>query len=166
MWGSGKLRLATTARHHGEDVLVTHAGMTPGTWDRLGQPSDPHTTADLINEDVGADLSVVSRPGRLVTGPPRPDADTSWAEVNLENYATWLHRGSMPFSQLHGHASPFRWAQDAWWPEAPEGVRRATSVDQATRTSTMYVGQRFLHSVDWVLEEGPIEGSWPLITAG
>ncbi len=79
-------------------------------------------------------------------------------------YGPWLAAGDAPFPQIHGHASPWNWAEDAWWPTATPAIRAATSVDTAARRTTTRLGSKLATSVDWTLGNESSSQVWPLLT--
>jgi hypothetical protein len=165
------LAIALHCREHG-DVLVTHAGLTRGRWLALGAPATAAEAATLINLDVGRPVHTVITGGRLTgtdAGPDAAGADVAWAEVANELYQPWLAAGDLPFTQIHGHATPWNWPTGNWWPDTPADVREATTVDHAVRRTVTRLGRggqedRVAASVDWTLGNQPTTAGWPLLT--
>jgi hypothetical protein len=162
-----RLALAVSCRALG-DVLITHAGLTRGRWLHLGAPPDPYAAADLVNADVGAPIDQVILGGALTdvdAGPDGERADVTWAEVIDELYAPWLSAGDAPFTQIHGHASPWNWSTGSWWPAATPAVRAATTVDPTVRRTTAELaagdGGPLAVGVDWMLGDVPTASTWP-----
>lgn len=144
--------------------LITHAGLTREQWKRLGCPASARETADLLNRDCCNDLAAFAHPGRLVTGITTPSADCMWAEINHELLLPWVTSPDMPFTQIHGHGSPFRWPAETWWPDATESIRHRTVVRHDLRRTTTHLpdGSPYcLSSVDWVLEDAGANRTWP-----
>lgn len=148
-------------------VLVTHAGVTRFLWLSHGSP----TCFDLarrLNADVGEDPLLAFRAGRLVTGVTDLRASPVWAEVSREVYASWWNCPA-PFTQVHGHASPWHWVSGDWWPDTPANLRRSCVVDRKTRrTVTTLADDSKCKSgvavgIDWDLEGGPSPDIWPLL---
>ena len=165
-----QLAFAVRTRELG-DVLITHAGLTRGRWRRLGSPPDPFAAAASINDDVGRPIGEVIHGGALTgisAGPDAEAADVTWAEVITELYVPWLDAGDAPFSQVHGHAAPWNWTTDSWWPDATSAVRAATRVDRAVRRTTIRLGRGEgspqAVGVDWMLGDEPASATWPLLT--
>lgn len=163
MWRSKTMVLAA---HHG-DTLITHAGLTRDYWAELGSPSTAGDAAKLINQAAGSPIESFARPGRMVTQELTTNADTMWAEVNMELLLPWMQSSDMPFDQIHGHASPFHWPNEEYWEETPQVIRNATVADQAFRRSvtTTPNGKTFT-SVDWTLENTSPDHLWPLLRLG
>jgi hypothetical protein len=153
------------------EVLITHAGLSRGLWVALGRPASPRAAAAELNSDVGRPVASVIRGGVLSGADPGPEAatvDVAWTEVVTELYQPWLDAGDAPFSQIHGHASPWNWSTGSWWPAATADVRAATDVDHATRrTATLLVPSadrpRLAISVDWTLGDRPTTTTWPVL---
>jgi hypothetical protein len=170
-WTGGVLRLAValSTEAYG-NVLITHAGLSRGRWLRLGAPGDAFEAARLINLDVGSAVDEAVRGGALTgvdSGPNAERTDVTWAEVLTELYEPWLAAGDAPFIQIHGHAAPWNWARDGWWPEASPAIRRATEVDRRTRRTTTRLTSQVdgpvAVSVDWMLGDQPTTQTWPLL---
>lgn len=170
-WQSGSCRMAQglVTREFGA-VLLTHGGLTRMRWQAIGAHQDPRVAAEHLNRDVSRPPEEVFSAGLLVD----PDAgvgdpDVTWAEVGREFYEPWIFSGDMPFSQIHGHASPWNWQTNEWWPSVSEAVRSATQVQSAVRrTLTRASGHggaedRVLVSADWNLGEIPTDSHWPLL---
>ena len=170
-WDSREARLALAVRCDAYgDVLITHAGLTRGLWRRLGAVPDPAAVAALLNADVGKPVGEVIRGGALTglaAGPDAEQADVTWAEVIEELYGPWLAAGDAPFTQIHGHASPWNWTTGAWWPDATSAVRAATSIDEVSRRTTTRLrsgrASPVAVSTDWMLGDAPTAGTWPLL---
>lgn len=170
-WEEGRLHLAVAlgCREYG-DVLITHAGLTRGAWRRLGCPADPYTAAELIDAERGRPVETVARGGALTgvdSGPDAERADVIWAEVSTELYAPWIAAGDAPFSQIHGHASPWNWAIGNWWPDTPTAVRTVTTLEADLRRTTICLGPGepgpVAVGVDWMLGDEAVSGIWPLL---
>ena len=169
-WREEKAVLAVGLQSEsGEEFLVTHAGLTLGLWTELGSPKLAGAVR-LINREGEDHSERVFRAGSLVTGTPIASPGVMWSEVNRELYLPWLKRGLMPFNQLHGHASPWRWATGNWWPDTPPEVREACSPDVSTHTETTIVGElpngtpARMIGIDWGLEADVPEQIWSLLT--
>jgi len=153
------------------DILITHAGLTRGRWQAIGAPPTATAAADLLNRDVGQPVARVIRGGSLTGTNPGADAaaaDVTWAEVIDELYQPWLAAGDMPVNQIHGHAAPWNWSTQDWWPTTTPRLQAATTVDQANRRTTTVLArtgreERVAISVDWMLGEAPSSADWPLL---
>lgn len=149
-------------------LLLTHAGVSVGRWHSMGRPALPHLVRSL-NRQAGSRLMTTRRPGRLVTGVTDDAADEQWAEVNFELYTPWLeHRQSMPWVQVHGHASPWSWGLGDWWPDTPADIRKLTVLNPAARISFTTAPGRYFVSVNWELTErdGEADSAPLLISLG
>lgn len=149
-------------------ALITHAGLTRALWEDLGRPN-AQRAAQVLNTAVGRPPAEVFRAGRLVTGSVDPSADVTWAEVSTELYEPWLST-PMPFNQIHGHASPWNWSTNDWWPDTPAALRSATTRDPATHRTVTTLGSRpngtpaLAICVDWTLGDTPTPATWPLLS--
>lgn len=91
----------------------------------------------------------------------------TWAEVIEELYGPWLAAGDAAFTQIHGHASPWNWASDGWWPAATPAVRAATTVDRIRRRTVTRLGPEerspVAVSTDWMLGDQAATDTWPVL---
>lgn len=168
-WFEKWARLAVGIRSEtGEEILITHAGLTRGQWLSLQKPG-LEGVVNALNDRVGLDIGSVITVGSLVTGLTNTGADVSWAEVNYEVYLPWIAHGDLPFHLVHGHASPYSWQAGDWWPDTPIEVRLRTIVDISFRRTTTFLnsevnpGPRKAISVDWALGDRESEDVWPLL---
>jgi hypothetical protein len=88
-WWTDRLRVAAAVRTaHGEEFLITHAGLTVDAWREVGGPVTAGTAADLLN----------TRPEDLLWHQRGP----LWAEAGPQVYQSWLRSVEpMPFGQIH-----------------------------------------------------------------
>lgn len=107
-------------------VLVTHAGLTRQKWEEIGRPGDPAAAAVALNAELDADPARAFAPGEMMGVKPRLPVGVAWASPR-ELLASW-DMEELPFSQVHGHATPRRWASDTWAPGLP---RRTTARAEA-----------------------------------
>ncbi len=142
-WRAGVLQVAAAVRDsEGNDLLVTHAGLTVPAWRELGAPVTATTAADLLN----------LRPEPLIwdgfhTG---TYSGPLWAEAGSELYEPWMEHhaggGVVPFGQVHGHSSVVGFSHDMW--HCSGRVRQRTSVDRDARHTRVRIGGRTFTGVD------------------
>ena len=168
-WRSGRCRMAHglfTAEYG--PTLLTHGGLTRMRWRAIGSHQDPRTTAACLNEDVSRPPADVFLAGSLA----RKDGsignpDVTWAEVGSELYGPWIDANDSPFTQIHGHASPWNWQTNSWWPSMSDKVISATKVQHVNRRTETRVPtpgeERVFVSTDWNLGEIPLDATWPLL---
>jgi hypothetical protein len=134
-WLRDWLRVAAAVRTaHGEEFLITHAGLTVDAWRELGEPVTAGTAADLLN----------TRPDELVWHERGP----LWAEAG-QVYQSWLHGGvePMPFGQIHGHSTIVDFDSRRWL--CSERIRHRSTVDWTARhTFTRVPGMARFIGVD------------------
>jgi len=144
-WGEDRMRVAAAVRtDDGDDVLVTHAGLTVDAWRALGEPMTATTAAFLLNE----------RPEPLIWLGDGFVADTIagplWAEAAPELYEPWMGfyggGGFVPFDQCHGHSSIVSFTDQTW--RCPGRVRQRATVDWDARHVRVRVGGRLFTGVD------------------
>lgn len=171
-WWRDKVALRAVCADFGEhSVLICHAGLTVGSWTDLERP-DAMAAARLLNGEAWPSNPNRVRPGMLVTEMTDEHADVSWAEVVHELYEPWhrfgLTEGPIPFSQIHGHASPWNWNTDEFWPGTPDWMKQACSVNAINRTTLTSLGRladgadALAQSVDWSLLESAPQMPWPV----
>ncbi|HYN96263.1 MAG TPA: metallophosphoesterase [Pilimelia sp.] len=130
-WLKDWLRVAAAVRTaDGEDLLVTHAGLTADAWRELGEPVTATTAADLLN----------TRPEELLWH----DRGPLWAEAGPDLYRSWLDATlPPPFGQVHGHSTIANFARKTWL--CPERIRQRATADWAARhTFARIHGARFI----------------------
>jgi hypothetical protein len=159
-WSEGLARFAFAFEDRDGPWLVTHAGLTRRRWIDAGKPP-AREAADSLNAARAGAAAEIARAGSLVTGVPDERADVTWAEVTRELYEPWLQAGDrgepLPFNQIHGHATPWQWEREAFFPDTPPRIREACHVDHAARRTTTTLGRlaggkpAVAVSVDWVL---------------
>jgi hypothetical protein len=132
-WLKEWLRVAAAVRTaEGEELLVTHAGLTVAAWEELGGPVTAGTAADLLN----------TRPEGLLFSYGGP----LWAEAG-QVYGSWLQdRRPAPFSQVHGHSTIVSFQHRSWLCE--ERVRQRATVDWVARHTVARVGGARFVGVD------------------
>jgi hypothetical protein len=129
-WLRDRTRVAAAVRTaEGEEFLVTHAGLTVDSWQRLGAPVTATTAADLLN----------TRPDDVLWD----DGGPLWAEASTV-YGSWLDATDpVPFGQVHGHSSIVDFRRGQW--VCPERIRYRSTVDwDARHTTTRVHGARFV----------------------
>ena len=152
-------------KHELGPIVISHAGVTRSNWRSVGAKS-ASATVKSINKLVGSDLGKTSKPGKLVNEQVNRGSDVLWAEVNQELYSSWIGH-DVPFSQIHGHAAPWNWATNSFWPDTPSSVRQRCLIDYENRRTVTWLGKKRTKksdgpvaiSVDWKL--GTKE--WPRI---
>ena len=130
-WQTDRLRVAAAVRTaDGEELLVTHAGLTVAAWRDLGAPVTAATAAELLN----------TRPDGLLSDELGP----LWAEAGPHLYASWLHAPEpAPYSQVHGHSTVVDFRRRSWL--CGERIRQRCTVDWAARhTYTRIDRNRFI----------------------
>jgi hypothetical protein len=130
-WLTDRLRVACAVRtEDGEELLVTHAGLTVDAWRELGEPVTAGTAADLLN----------TRPEPLLWH----DRGPLWAEAAPDLYRSWLEAPTgPPFGQVHGHSTIVSYTRREW--RCPERIRARSTVDwDARQTVTRISGARFI----------------------
>lgn len=135
-WADGQMRAAAVVRSDSESFLVTHAGLTVDFWrDVLGAPDRAEAAAIRINALIGSREDVLFSAGEMLHGRRKNQlAGPLWAATATELVPGWLTE-TMPFSQIHGHASIFDW-QDRIY-RASDAVTRLTSVDEDAKHETI-----------------------------
>jgi hypothetical protein len=129
-WLRDRVRVAAAIRlAHGEEFLLTHAGLTFEAWRELGEPVTAATAADLLN----------TRPEPLLWAYDGP----LWADATTV-YASWQQAPHPPpFGQIHGHSSIVSYRHEAWL--CDERTRQRSTVDWVARhTVTRISGARFI----------------------
>lgn len=138
-WNGRKMHVAAAVQTaEGDDFLVTHAGLTVACWRQLGEPMTAAGAALLLND----------RPHEMLfSGLFGMNAGPFWAEAGADLYLPWLeYRDLVPFGQIHGHSSIYRYPTDSW--RAAEKVRLRAAVDLERRHVTVRIGGRQFTGID------------------
>jgi hypothetical protein len=169
-WRLGLAYLAAAVRTPEGEVLVCHAGLSVGCWELLGAPATAGAAAVALNATVGRSDSPAFIAGRLLTGETDPGAGPCWAEVSYEVYLPWVDLGIMPFQQVHGHAAPWDWARNGFWPDTPDEIKARCRPDHRNRRTTTLLGRLasgapvIATSIDWRLGTAAPASIWPVWT--
>ena len=139
--------------------MITHAGLTEGYWRRtLGAPADAGRAAQLLNAMIGSRDELLFRGGQLLGGGrPNPGAGPLWASAATELLPGWLE-ADLPFSQVHGHTSLFRWGEGRFVAIEISSGSGPRSTSDARHETTTLVGGRIV-GVDPGHDQQP-RGPW------
>jgi hypothetical protein len=140
-WDDGLMRVAAAVRTgDGEQLLVTHAGLTATLWYRSGRLGTVEAVSDHVNAWIPDD-PYLWRAGTMLEGITNWFAGPWWAEAGTEVYASWLEHvedgETLPFSQVHGHSCMFAWNHGQFWSGVPARMAARAVVDQAVRHTTL-----------------------------
>jgi hypothetical protein len=143
-WDKGQMNVATAvATDGGDEYLLTHAGLTVGAWQSIGEPMTASTAVWRLND----------HPPVIWRGPETPEqvgAGPLWAEAGTELHESWMDyysRGGMvPYGQIHGHSSIVDYKSQTW--HVPGRIRQRAAVDWDTRHFRVRVGGRVFIGVD------------------
>lgn len=144
-WSDGRLQVAAAVRTaNGDDILLTHAGLTVDAWQALGEPMTAASTAMLLN----------GRPEPLIWLGDGFATDTIagplWAEAGWELYEAWMQfyarGGFVAFGQAHGHSSIVNFDDQTW--RCPDRVRQRALVDWQARHVKVRIGGRLFIGID------------------
>ncbi len=130
--GRARLAVALDTVEFGP-VLVTHAGLTRQKWVAIGRPDDPAVAAATLNDELAADPVLAFAAGELLGIKPRLPVGVAWASPR-ELLQSW-DMEQLPFSQVHGHASPRRWTSGTWATGLPRRTTALASTDERKRHS-------------------------------
>lgn len=114
-------------------ILVSHGGLTRQKWVAIGRPEDPGLAAAALNKELAADPELAFAAGEMLGVKPRLPVGVAWASPR-ELLQSW-DMEQLPFSQVHGHASPRRWSSDTWAPGLPRRTTLHARADPAKRHS-------------------------------
>jgi hypothetical protein len=146
-WEDGLMTVAAALRTaDGDELLVTHAGLTVECWQELGEPMTAASAVWLLNElHEKPDLLFRGNNGAVDRG-----AGPLWAEAGWELHEPWLEYysagGFVPFGQVHGHSTIVRFADQTY--RCPGRVRQRATVDWEARHVRVRVGGRMFTGVD------------------
>ena len=151
-WATGRMRVAAAVTlDDGDEVLVTHAGLTSGLHRRLGHPQTADDAAAALEALRDGDPGALWRAGAMLGGAPDLAAGPMWAEAGAELAASWVveeERGvRMPFMQVHGHSSVVGHERGEAVLRAPE-LRDRIQVQQADRHVAVRAAGGLLVGID------------------
>ncbi len=132
------------------EVLVSHAGMTVGVWEKLERTQSAHDAARLINAERYNYQHTVWNTGVMLERQIRRDAGVVWARADDELLWFWNREPGPGFHQVHGHSSAYNWNRGRY-------QRRDLEEILSDRTS---IDTRFRH-LRTELEGGTIWGCDP-----
>lgn len=140
-WANGSVRVAAAVRTvDGDELLLTHAGLTLACWQELGEPRSAALAAELLNQRP----ELIWRTGEHA----RDDqAGPLWAESGTALHEPWMgYRGIVPFGQVHGHSTIVGFADRRW--RCAGRIRQRATVDWDARHVRVRVGGRVIIGVD------------------
>lgn len=128
-------------------VLVTHSGLTRQKWMRMGEPDDPADAARCLNEELARSPDRAFVAGEMLGVRPRGPVGVTWASPG-ELLLSWDFE-TLPFTQVHGHASPRLWRIGLWAPELPDRMTATAWFDETCRhTDIVWPEGRHIICVD------------------
>ena len=145
-WDEGFLRPAVAIDDERRGpVLVSHGGLTVRSWHALGDPD--HLGAVGALADPANHARHVLAAGIMAARDADPGV--AWTEPKQELRAPWLVHaqvgGTVPFSQVHGHAQPL--LPPSRGRRVPPELRSSTGVDDLGHVITR-VGDREIVGID------------------
>ena len=134
----------------GPDLLVTHAGLTAGFWDRIGAPATARDAASILNDLASSDPDLLFTVGWMMQGQPvRFDAGPVWANSQQELYPSLIAAAAagrpVPFGQVHGHSSPYQFRNSRWRNPA---LAEYLTVNRRARRVEGAIGGRSHYAID------------------
>jgi hypothetical protein len=112
-------------------TLVTHGGLTRQKWVAIGRPDEPESTAAIVQKEFVSDPELAFAAGEMLGVKPRLPIGVAWASPR-ELLVSW-DMESLPFSQIHGHATPRRWSNRTWAPGLPRRITSRATIDHQKR---------------------------------
>ena len=164
LWEENKIYIAcgvTTFEDNNikREYLASHAGLTKSNLELMKTVSLQNVVS-FLNKDIGTN-NVISTPGWYYNKQITLTADAQWAEVNQELYLPWLKEKSMPFSQIHGHNSPYFWLENRRQDTIVPEVKDVTHIDNDRRiTVTSHSDGNKFYAIDWTMGNTIIKKVW------
>ncbi|GAA2982789.1 metallophosphoesterase [Actinokineospora diospyrosa] len=158
-WSVGRFGVASAVRTaEGDELLVTHAGLTVAAWQALGEPGSAVEAAALLNERPALIWEVGAHGRDERAGP-------LWAESGAALHEPWMaYPGVVPFGQVHGHSALVRYTDRQW--RCAGRVRQRATVDWDARHVRVRVGGRVFLGVDPCHGKSGAETWEPLVLEG
>lgn len=142
-----QLDIAGKINQPNTSILFSHAGLTRGWWNRVGQPADAIQTSQQLNL---VDVEYITSAGSML-GVNNPNPGPVWAVGNTEVFQSWVNQPEpMPFTQIHGHTSSYRWVKGEWWNKTKhfQPFRENTKLNPETRAVITNLSQNLLIGLD------------------
>lgn len=128
-------------------ILFSHAGLSHDWWSALNKPDTADLTSARLNQ---VETHFITAPGEMLGvqgGKPGP----VWAVGNTEVFNSWISQEDiMPFTQIHGHTTSYKWKQGAWW-RTDKGFRTfrdATKLNPETHAVITEMAGNLLIGID------------------
>lgn len=146
-------------------ILFTHAGMTKDFWKywmnhpRYADELDVTDVMDVVKVLNSLSIDEAGTAGVMLSGdasaenlPPSP----IWAHCVLELWYSWepydydrdVEEDEIPFIQIHGHTSPFSFADDEWYKGTYLIFKNDSVVDLDTHSVWTSVGDSLHVAID------------------
>ncbi|WP_370949673.1 metallophosphoesterase [Amycolatopsis sp. cg5] len=140
-WADGRVRVAAAVRRvDGDELLVTHAGLTLASWQALGAPGSAALAAELLNERP----ELIWRTGDHARD---EEAGPLWAESGAALHEPWMaYPGIVPFGQIHGHSTLVHFNEQRW--RCAGRIRQRAVADWRARHVRVRVSGRVFIGVD------------------
>lgn len=128
-------------------ILFSHAGLSWQWWNAIAQPNNAEDVSLALNS---LPVEFITAPGEMLGvrgGNPGP----VWAVGNTEVFNSWyVQETVMPFTQIHGHTSSYKWIQNEWWRKDPafRTFRDATKLNPETRAVITSMADNLLIGID------------------
>lgn len=128
-------------------IFFSHAGLSWDWWDALGKPVNPVEASMSLNS---MPVDLVTVPGQMLGyhgGKPGP----VWAVGNSEIFESWTNNNDvMPFIQIHGHTSSYKWSKSEWWRKDKgfKSFRESTKLNPESRAVITKMSESLLIGVD------------------
>ena len=182
-WDNGQVRIAAAFDVIGDggdgiavdrcpngELIVTHAGVTPGCWKLLGEPDSVSELVAVLN---AAQSPAVWRAGTLLGGFEDMSAGPLWAVAASELYRSWALLSDeakglqVPaFSQAHGHTAARDWRNHGWY-QPLDAYRMNGSAsaraDERRRITRVQIADRVFFGTDPSSDATAVPVSEPLM---
>lgn len=148
-WKSGIMKVAYSAPTQYGDTLFTHGGLTKTLWQELQSPATATETASTLNRLRQNNQEIIFREGKLTLGgEARFNVGPLNARTGAELAYEWLKRGSMPFTQIHGHETLYWWNDNTWHNDVPPEVRNHANIDTVNKRTHLQIKDHHIFSID------------------
>lgn len=170
-WESGWMRTsAAVTRDVGDEILVTHAGLTHSFWRLvLDAPTSAVDAAARLEALRDSDMPWLWMPGAMLTGEVDKFAGPVWAEAGAEVYDDWFQAeraqgAQAPFHQVHGHSTPYAWRFGKWY--APLALQPHIRRNMRTHQTAITVAGKTIIGIDPGHGKSPVPEWSPLVVQG
>jgi hypothetical protein len=129
-------------------ILFSHASLSWSWWKKFNSLTSAVELSKELNELHAMDITAAGQMLGVHNGKPGP----VWAIGNSEVFNDWKKhpKDVMPFMQIHGHTSSYKWSQNEWWDKSRsfKAFTEATELNKESRAVITQLNDNLLIGID------------------